>query len=353
MPDITPPVPSALEHLPRRRGVTPVLIWIGLAVLSGILLWLLPTLVMVILWATLLAVVLRGWSDWIGAHTGLPARLVLAMLTVAMLGGCVIFLYWIGPKLADQVQDLANRLGSEAGTLRQALDQTSWGRPIAREMSEASQGEPNLIGPAEMALAVSLRMFAAGIVLAVTALYFAISPEIYVDGLIRLAPIEHRARVRGVLGCVAAIWQRWILGQLVDMLTVGVLAAVGLNAAGVPAPYALASIAGLLTFIPYFGAIIAAIPALIVALSVNWIAALWTILIFLVCHSVEGYVVAPLIQRRLLNLPPAASILSMTIMGTLFGPIGIILGTPTAAAGLVLMREIYYPLIVGEQVGEA
>ena len=63
--------------------------------------------------------------------------------------------------------------------------------------------------------------------------------------------------------------------------------------------------------------------------------------IFLVCHGIEGYVIAPLVQRNTADLPPALTILSMTILGALLGPLGVILGAPVAAVALVMVREMY------------
>ncbi len=97
----------------------------------------------------------------------------------------------------------------------------------------------------------------------------------------------------------------------------------------------------MLTFIPYFGAVLAAIPAIMLALTVGWSTALWALAVYFACHIVEGYVVAPLVQRRLIELPPAMTILSMTVMGTLFGPLGVLVGTPLAAAIMVVVQEAY------------
>ena len=139
-----------------------------------------------------------------------------------------------------------------------------------------------------------------------------------------------------------------LLGQMVDMLAVGVLAAAGLWLAGVPLPFALGMLAGLLTFIPYFGAILAGIPGVMIALNVGWTTALWAVAVYLACHAVEGYVVAPLVQRRLVDMPPALLIVSMTVMGTLFGPLGIVVGAPVAAAGLVVVRELFVRDALGD-----
>ena len=71
-------------------------------------------------------------------------------------------------------------------------------------------------------------------------------------------------------------------------------------------------------------------------------------MIFTVAHVVEGYIVAPLVQRNTVDLPPALTILSMTVLGTLFGTLGVILGAPVAAAGLVLVREVYVGGVLGD-----
>ena len=185
-------------------------------------------------------------------------------------------------------------------------------------------------------------------VLIATALYFAISPGLYIDGLVRLFPLPYRPRARDVLLDIGETLQWWSLGQLIDMSVVGVLTGIGLFILGMPLALALAVLAGLFTFVPYFGAIIAAVPAMLVALTVSWQDSLWVLAIFLGCHSIEGYVVSPLVQRRTVDLPPAASILSMTILGTIFGPLGVILGTPFAAALLVTVREVYVADVLGD-----
>jgi predicted PurR-regulated permease PerM len=140
----------------------------------------------------------------------------------------------------------------------------------------------------------------------------------------------------------------WSLGQLIDMCVVGVLTGIGLSLLKVPLALALAVLAGLFTFVPYFGAIAAAVPAVLVAFTMGWGVAMWVVAIFLACHGIEGYLVAPIVQRNTADLPPAVTILSMTILGALYGPLGVILGTPVAAAVLVAVREIYVGDVLGD-----
>jgi predicted PurR-regulated permease PerM len=55
----------------------------------------------------------------------------------------------------------------------------------------------------------------------------------------------------------------------------------------------------------------------------------------------ENYVLQPIVQQRAVALPPAVTLLSQVLMGTLLGPLGLVLATPLAVVGLTLVRTIY------------
>ncbi len=332
----------------RRARVGPGVIWLVLAALGTLVVWALPDIALIVLLAILVAIMLRGAADWLSAHTHMPPRLALTLVTLAIVVAGGFLAFWLGPHLVGQVENLASQVAKAADQLRVSLARTAWGKPLTQGLSGAAGPTRELMGSAETAVVLTARTLADLVVLAITALYFAAAPGPYLRGMVALVPIEHRARASAVLRLLGDTLRRWILGQLVDMVTVGVLSVIGLLLAGVPEAYALALLAGVLTFVPYFGAIIAAIPALVVAASVSWTTALWTLGVYLVCHAVEGYVVAPLVQRRLFHLPPAVSILSMTVMGALFGPLGVVVGVPVAAIVLVLVRELYLAEVLGD-----
>jgi predicted PurR-regulated permease PerM len=182
------------------------------------------------------------------------------------------------------------------------------------------------------------------------ALYLAEAAETYLHGAVRLMPPAHRPLTRAVLQEMAYDLRRWMLGQSIDMLAVGGLTAVGLYFLGVPVPFALAVLAGLLTIVPYFGALAAGIPGVLVALTQSWMAAVWVVLIFVGCHAIEGYIIAPLVQHRLVRMPPAVVIGALVAASALFGPVGIILGTPLAVVTLVLVRRVYLEHMLGDPV---
>jgi predicted PurR-regulated permease PerM len=70
--------------------------------------------------------------------------------------------------------------------------------------------------------------------------------------------------------------------------------------------------------------------------------ALYVVILFLIVNTViESHLLVPLIQRYTVSLPPALTIVSMVLLGTLFGFLGVLLATPLTASALVLVRLFY------------
>jgi len=320
---------------------------VGLAV--ALVIWLLADVVLLLFFAVLLACVLRGASEWVAGRTGLPAGPALAAVVLVLIGMFAAAAYWIAPELVREGYDLASRLAQEWSALQKQIGQTptTWGSGGGLIRLQGLPGR--LADPVETVLGSTLSVVAGALVVVVTAIYLAASPELYVRGVLHLIPLPRRPRAQDLMARAGRSLQLWFVGQLVDMATVGVLAGGGLLLAGVPVPFALGVLSALLTFIPYFGAIMAAVPALLVALTIGWPTALWALAIYTVCHCIEGYVVAPLVQRRLVELPPALTVIAMTIAGALFGVLGLAMGTPLAAVAMVAVRMLYVEDALGDR----
>ncbi len=322
--------------------------WVAILAAIALLVWVLSDIVLLIFMAVLIAVMLRGVADWASERTAAPQSAMLALVSLLVAALLLGFLYYIGPKLASQTQALWAQLHHAFDHLREVYGDTPWGQAIFQHLSPPQSVQDHLVSYAGTVATSTIGGLTTGFILIVTALYFAISPDLYVGGVVRLFPMSYRPRSRAVLREIGVTLRRWSLGQLIDMCVVGVLVGIGLAFLGVPLALALAVLAGLFTFVPYFGAIAAAVPAVLVGFTVSWQTSLWVVVIFLVCHGIEGYIIAPIVQRNTADLPPAVTILSMTILGTLFGALGVILGAPVAAAVLVLVREVYVADVLGD-----
>lgn len=333
------------------RSTASLLRLIVMLTIAGLVLWLLSGMALLIFTAILLAVLLDGASQSLARVTNLPRRLCLALVFLVFIGGLALFGWLVGPRFVTEGQQLISQLSADFHALQKQYAHTILGRILAHSYS--SSGPFLVLGPFAPRL-LSFTFGTAGniLLLIVTALYLAVSPQLYIKGFIRLMPAPYRPRGREIMRTLGETLRHWMLGQLIDMSVVGILATAGLMLLHIPMPVALGVLAGALTFIPYLGAILAGIPGIIVAATVGPTAILWVILLYTACHLIEGYVVSPIVMRKAVNLPPALTVLSMVFLGELYGFFGVLIATPLTATIIVMVQEIYIQDILGDSAHE-
>jgi predicted PurR-regulated permease PerM len=172
-------------------------------------------------------------------------------------------------------------------------------------------------------------------------IFLALDPEGYREGVLLLVPQAHRDRMRITVNRAASSLQRWLIGQMILMVVVGASTAAVLALLGVPSALALGLIVGLLEFIPYVGPILGYVPLGLAALSQSFETFWWVLAAYVLIQQVEGNALAPLIQKRTVELPPVVALFSIVALGLLFGPLGIILSVPLTVVLLVLVNDLY------------
>ena len=77
--------------------------------------------------------------------------------------------------------------------------------------------------------------------------------------------------------------------------------------------------------------------------------ALYAILLYVGAHTLEGYILVPLVQQRAAHLPPALTLSAQAVLSVIIGLAGLVLATPLTAAGLVLIRRVYVEGVLGDR----
>lgn len=181
-------------------------------------------------------------------------------------------------------------------------------------------------------------------------LYLAAAPRTYRDGLIALVPADLRpVALRALHECGEGL-RRWLSGQLVAMLLIGVLTGLGLWIAGVPSSLALGLIAGLFTFVPIFGPFLAFIPTVIMAASQGADTLAWAAAVFLVVQQIEGNLIAPMVAQKTVAVPPALGLFAVVAAGVLFGVPGLLVGFPLIVVTDIAVRRLYVRETLDEPV---
>ena len=240
------------------------------------------------------------------------------------------------PTLLEEALTLANRLQSFFGLGTQiGLDPESLSR-VGREFLTGSAVSTAAGVGLTAATVVSL-----GVVVFISTIYLVIRPEPWVNGFVALFPAGWRQRTREVLQTLYQTVQRWFLGQLAAMTFIGVFWAISLSLIGVPFALLIGVFSGLISFIPYLGALISIAVPVLLALVSDPFTVVWVILAFVIIQQIEGNILQPIVMSRAVDLHPALVVFAILVMGTLFGLIGVFLAVPLVAVLQVLVRELW------------
>jgi predicted PurR-regulated permease PerM len=318
-------------------------------VVLALLAWHLVDVLLLVFGAVLAAVLLRALADPIARATPLPDALAVVAATVAIVGIIGLAAWLFGAEVRAQVAELAERLPQAWRSLEGRLGVTDLDE---RLISRAEDMAPDA-GSVVSGLAGVVTSFVAGLadllLIVFGGVYLAAQPGLYRKGLLLLfPPDDSRKHIADTLDASGAALRLWLLGQLVAMTFLFVLTGLGLWAIGVPGALALALLAGLAQFVPLIGPIVAAIPALLIALSEGWQVALWTLLLYVAIQQVESNVITPLVQRQAVSLPPAVTLFAVVAFGLLFGPLGILFATPLAVVVMVALKKLWVRETLGE-----
>lgn len=112
----------------------------------------------------------------------------------------------------------------------------------------------------------------------------------------------------------------------------------------------IAIIAAILSFIPFIGPIISYIPAVLLAFADSTTMAFYVTIVFIAVQSVESYLLTPMIEKRVVSLPPALVITMQFAMGFLFGIFGVLLATPITVVVIILIQIVYIRGVLGHEI---
>ena len=280
----------------------------------------------------------------------LPRWAAILAIYLALIGSVIVVAMLVLPPLIAQARafwDDAPRL------LRQGqqwlLDRGILTQPIS--MRDAVEQAPGAGGDAVGTVLGAIWGFVGGIfgilTILILAFYFLVDSHGLVQTFIRLFPREARRRVADACTRVSTKVSAWLAGQILLAAIIGTTAAIGLWLLDVPYFYVLALIAGIGEMIPVVGPLLAAIPAVAVALSVSPATALFVALFFLGQQQVENHVLVPKVMERQVGVSAVVVIVALLLGGSLLGIVGAILAVPTAAILHVIFQEL-----VPEAAGE-
>ena len=338
---------------------------IGVVAFAAALLftWYYAATLFLILAGMLLGVALNAMTGMLGRVVRLPhaLRLTIVCLVLAGLLSGVVFLG--GATIAQQATALSDTIKSQLVSVKAFLERngidTSYfdiGNPAATPTASSTSAAPGAAAthslPSAGAIASSggaiisqTFKLVLGTVSAVgnffivlfLGLTFAAQPSVYRKGLLFLAPARHRAPATVIVDRIGETLERWLIAQIITMAVVFFVTWIGLSIIGIGSSFILGIQAGLLTFIPTVGALLAGLIVVLASLASGWVAAASAFVLFLGIHALESYILTPILQRQALEIPPATLFAFQILLGVVFGIWGLALALPLMAIAKVVI----------------
>ena len=281
----------------------------------------------------------------------MPEGWSLAAAVFVSLGALALLVWALVPPVIAQTQELVRVLPTYITGWESAIDRLVARVPALASVYTPGQHKlilavyqqvtgqfgnvvPKVIGIVEVAISI-FSVFVMG-------LYLALHPALYREWLIALFPPIHRDLVRDILTECGQSLRAYIVGLLLTMTFLGTLTAIGLSVLHVPYALTFGVFTGIATIIPFFGTLVAtALPALFVITAPDGGArALWVVVVGIAVHLIEGNIVSPHIISKQVDLPPVLTIVWVLIIGTLLGPLGLLVAVPALAVIMVVVRRI-------------
>ncbi|WP_119418376.1 AI-2E family transporter [Desertibaculum subflavum] len=330
------------------RFAVPALTLVAIAG-AAVAIWYLADLLMLVFGSIVLAVLLRSIASVISDHTPLPENVAfagaIALCLVLVIGATLT----AGSQIGGQMAQLVSKVPEAWSAVEKELQQHQFGQLILDGAQRLLDGKtvPSMYGFATTAFGG----LGDALVVLVLAILVGANPGLYKRGLLALIPRAGCDRVADALDAAGRALRGWLLGRVIGMAIVGVLTGLGLWMLGVPMALGLGFLAAVLDFVPFFGPILAAVPAVLIASGQGWALAAYTALLFLVVQNLEGYLFEPMIEKWAVHLPPALTVLAVVIFGFLFGIPGIVFATPLMVVTFVLVRKLYVQWALGKAPG--
>ncbi|MGH2963354.1 MAG: AI-2E family transporter [Solirubrobacterales bacterium] len=322
-----------------------VLLAAGLLVL-GLLFRQLTTLLIAVLMTILISIPLTGAANRLERYR-IPRPVGAAIGLFTGIGVIALLLFLLIPPFVDQTNEFVEEVPGIVDDLTATVADVTGSEPdvVGHDVQAFLEGytdEPDrFLGPLTSIGIGVAAVLGAILFMIITAMYIAIRPQPLVTGILSLIPPSRRDHGREILDRLTKSWIGWMEGVGADMVISGVLLFVGLTIIDLEFAIFFAVLTALLVVIPYFGAIVGAIPPTLFALTDSPGKALAVLAIYIAVQQIEGNLLIPMIMSNRTRLHPALIAIGVLVVGQLFGFIGLFVAVPIISMAVILSEELW------------
>jgi predicted PurR-regulated permease PerM len=301
--------------------------------------------------AIVLGTAIRPAVDWLHRR-GIPRATGVILLYIVIASLVIGFLAMILPLLADQATEIFRTLPEYYTGFRSALVDShnrllqNIGLRLPSQLAFLMNRDPNAeevvgqVGQTLLYTNLIFRGLLGTLVVFLLAYYWTQEGNFILRSFLRIAPPQRKKNIREFLQLAEMKLGGYVRGQGLLCLAVGVTAFIAYLLIGLPYLLVLAIFAGVMEMVPIFGPALGAVPALLVALSIDPSKAIWVVVATVVIQLLENTVLVPRIMKHSLGVNPIITLLSLIAFGSVFGFMGALLALPLAAILQLLVSRV-------------
>jgi predicted PurR-regulated permease PerM len=307
-------------------------------------------ILLLVLAGALMSVYFHGLGDAIQRRTKLGRK---AAMTISIVVS-VIFLgsiFWfMGTTLQAQIAELNKTLPHTIANAQTKLGQTAVGQKVLQGIQGFNSDK--MVSTMQGFFSTTFGVLGDMYIILFLGIFFTTNPSLYKDGILLLVPHSKKELGQCIMDRISLSLKGWLKGTLFSMLCITILIGTALTIVGMPVPLILALITGLLEMVPSIGSLVAMIPGVLLAFTVSTNMAILVAVIYITSQTIVANIITPLIQKKMINLPPALTLISQLIMASMSGALGVILAVPLLAILIILVDELYVKKIAHNDSNE-
>ncbi len=279
---------------------------------------------------------------------GLRRSWSVLIVTVGMLGIIALFVVSLVPVLRDQISQLVANAPGWLDQLRNNSTVRSLDKKydvidkVNARIENADFARTAFGSVFSVGLAVLGALFNAFLIFVMTLYFLSALPSIK-RACYSLAPASRRERVTHLGDEVLRQVGGYVGGAVTVALCAGVSSYIFLSIVGLRQyALALAFVVAITDFIPLIGATIGAVIVSLVGVATSLTIGVACVIFYVIYQQIENYVIYPRVMRSSVNVPGVVTVIAVLLGGSLMGVVGAMLAIPTAAAVLLILREVVF-----------
>ena len=316
-------------------------------ILFFIFLYVLKDVIIIFLFAIIIASAISPFANWLDSK-GFPRLLGVLILYLLLFGLFVLILSLIVPYVADEISQLSTTLPKIVERVSTSLENVQKESPqyldfISELQNILDSFSIYLQQSSQSVISIVINVFGgvmSFIAIVVISFYLSVMKRGIENFIESVVPAKQEAYVMDLWKRAELKVGRWLQGQLLLCLIIGLTTYIGLSLMGIRFALILSVIAGALEIVPIVGPVISAIPAVILAFLQNPGLGIWVIVFYVVVQQLENHLLVPVVLGKTTGLNPIVVLMALLIGNQLAGISGMLLSVPIATVIVEILEDL-------------